>query len=153
MCDSRLPPDGSTTMASTTESLLELGARAIQDFTPIHAHCAHLNAFHVYAANPELGPIEVSHYCNHFKPNLRQCILYDRDGRLLGIEYMVPEATFAAFPPEERKLWHSHLFEVKSGQLVMPQSKIPEGLWEPAESKAVKELVGWYGKTFHLWSE
>ena len=68
-------------------------------------------------------------------------MLYDKDGRLLGIEYMVPEQVFKTFPAEERKLWHSHVFEVKSGQLVMPQNKIPKAVWEKAETEQVRELV------------
>jgi hypothetical protein len=98
---------------------------------------------------------EATHYCSHLRPDLRQCLIYDsprKDARLIGIEYMVPEATYTKLPPEEQKLWHSHVFEIKSGALVMPKPALaPTSTWEEMELQAMTELVGWYGKTFHTW--
>lgn len=33
----------------------------------------------------------------------------------------------------------------------MPQSTMPDALWETAETKEMEEVVGLYGKTFHFW--
>ena len=51
-------------------------------------------------------------------------MLYDGPGpnaRLIGIEYMISKRVYESLDPEERKLWHSHVFEVKSGMLIMPK--------------------------------
>lgn len=45
----------------------------------------------------------------------------------------------------ERKLWHSHDYEVKSGTLVAP------GVPVAAEHGVMEQLVGTYGKTWHTW--
>jgi hypothetical protein len=72
---------------ATTDSVLEAGAAATQSFAPIKAICAHLNAFLMYDAptNP---------------------------ARLIGVEYMITPRLYETLDKEERKLWHSHDFEV-----------------------------------------
>lgn len=67
---------------------------------------------------------------------------------------MVPEHVYEKLDAEEQKLWHSHEFEVKSGMLILPapQSHLRhEDKWENLETEAMKEVVGLYGKTYHLW--
>jgi hypothetical protein len=87
--------------------------------------------------------------------DIRQCILYDspsKDARLIGIEYMITPRLYETLPADERALWHSHVFEVKGGVLVMPKPPlIPEALWEEAELVEMEEVVNLYGKTYHLW--
>ena len=57
--------DGLPGTAKTTKSqVLEAGASAIQDFTPVKHICAHLNAFHVYASD-KTRCVEANHYCSH----------------------------------------------------------------------------------------
>jgi hypothetical protein len=46
---------------------------------------------------------------------------------------------------EERKLWHSHVHEVKSGALTAP------GIPDIAEHELMEKFVGTYGKTIHTW--
>jgi hypothetical protein len=56
--------------------------------------------------------------------------------------------------PDEQKVWHSHVVEVKSGVLTMPTPsthKGHEGNRENLETGAMKEAIGWYGKTWHFW--
>ena len=48
-------------------------------------------------------------------------------------------------PTDEKKLWHSHNYEVKSGVLTAP------GAPEAAEKDLMKVLIGTYGKTWHTW--
>jgi hypothetical protein len=67
---------------------------------------------------------------------------------------MIPRETFETLDAEEKKLWHSHGFEVKSGMLIMPKpstSLLPETVWEKAETKEMEEVATLYGKTFHFW--
>lgn len=138
---------------STENKVLTAGAAATQDFGPLKHICAHLNAFHAYADDPSRS-VETNHYCAHVNDDVRQCLLYDSPdpgARLIGVEYMVTPAIFETLPPEERKLWHSHVYEVKSGMLVMPNQLVPEVAWEQAERREMEQVVRLYGKVYHLW--
>ena len=55
------------------------------------------------------------------------------------------EERFRRLPDDEKRLWHSHHYEVKSGELVAP------GIPELAERTYFRDLVSTYGKTFHTW--
>ncbi|KAL8690111.1 MAG: hypothetical protein Q9218_004379 [Villophora microphyllina] len=155
------------TPLSTKSKVLETGASMVQDFAPVKAICAHLNAFHVYADEPHRC-VEANHYCSHISEDIRQCLIYDTpspSARLIGIEYMISASLFHSLPESERKLWHSHVFEVKSGMLIMPKpqaltpstvslstgSLIPNAAWEEAETKEMEDVVSLYGKTYHFW--
>ncbi|KAK5118928.1 hypothetical protein LTR62_000139 [Meristemomyces frigidus] len=139
---------------SLKNSTLETGASLIQNFEPPKRLCAHLNAFHTYASEPGRH-VEANHYCAHLNDDVRQCILYDSDkanARLIGVEYMIKPHLYETLDEEERNLWHSHVFEVKSGMLIMPAPKgVPDAVWEIAENKEMEEVVVLYGKVFHLW--
>ncbi|CZT18741.1 related to DUF1264 domain protein [Ramularia collo-cygni] len=136
---------------SLKNKVLETGASMIQNFDPPKRICAHLNAFHVYANDPT----RVSEANHYFNDDIRQCILYDGPGpnaRLIGVEYMVTPKIYNDLDLEERKLWHSHVFEVKSGMLIMPAPVgVPDAIWEVAENEEMKEVVHLYGKVFQLW--
>ncbi|ORY69772.1 uncharacterized protein BCR38DRAFT_384114 [Pseudomassariella vexata] len=140
---------------SGKDKVLESGAALVQNFQPVKQICAHLNAFHTYADEPGRY-VEANHYCSHLTSEIRQCILYDSpgpDAKLIGIEYMVTPSIYSTLAAEERKLWHSHVFEVKSGMLIMPDPSVL-GLhqaWEVAETEEMKEVVHLYGKVYHLW--
>lgn len=85
---------------------------------------------------------------------MRQCLLYDSPdpgARLIGVEYMITPKLYETLPQEERKLWHSHVYEVKSGMLIMPNPVVPNAVWEVAENKEMEQVVHLYGKVFHLW--
>jgi hypothetical protein len=127
----------------------------MQDFSPLQNICAHLNAFHVYASDPT-RVVEANHYCGHLTEDVRQCLLYDSPSpgaRLIGVEYMIKPHLYESLPQDERRLWHSHVFEVKSGMLVMPQPSpvVPQALWDKAETAEMEEVVKLYGKVYHLW--
>lgn len=88
--------------------------------------------------------------------DVRQCLLYDspeKNARLIGVEYMISPKLYQTLPPEERRYWHSHVFEVKSGMLIMPQPSVavPEAAWEKAEMKEMEDVVELYGKVYHMW--
>src|SRR5690606_15221553 len=81
--------------------------------------------------------------------DLIQCVLFDGNGgdaKLVGIEYIISARLFETLPEEERRLWHSHVYEVKSGTLVAP------GLPQVAEHELMEKLIGTYGKTWHTWN-
>ena len=65
---------------------------------------------------------------------------------------MVSPRLYKTFSEEERRLWHSHVYEVKSGMLILPTHAItPTAVWEAAETAEMEDVVGIYGKTYHLW--
>lgn len=67
-------------------------------------------------------------------------------------EYMVTPKLYNTLDAEEQQLWHTHVFEVKSGMLIMPKpSAVPEAAWEVAENKEMEEVIHLYGKIYHLW--
>jgi len=134
--------------------VLETGAAMLQEFKPIKQICAHLNAFHVYANDPTRC-VEANHYCTHLTEDLRQCLIYDSpktNARLIGVEYMVTPRIFRTLPEEERKLWHTHEFEVKSGMLIMPAPVgVAAPVWDAAETAEMEDVAPIYGKTYHMW--
>jgi uncharacterized protein DUF1264 len=127
--------------------VLDLAAGAIQPKYPLNAMSTYLNGFHMYA--DEMGrQVEASHFCIHLRHDLHQCVIFDRnapDARLIGIEYIISEERFRGLPEDEKRLWHSHHYEVKSGELVAP------GIPDRAEHAYFSDLVTTYGKTFHTW--
>jgi hypothetical protein len=126
---------------------LDLAAGMLQRKYPVEAMSTYLNGFHFYA--DDMGrQVEASHFCIHLRHNLHQCVIFDSnkpDARLIGIEYIISAERFRALPEDEKRLWHSHHYEVKSGLLVAP------GIPELAERAYFKDLVTTYGKTFHTW--
>ncbi|MER7011506.1 OBAP family protein [Saccharopolyspora sp. NPDC000359] len=126
---------------------LDLAAGALQPKYPLAAMSTYLNGFHMYA--DEMGrQVEATHFCVHLRHDLHQCVIFDRnapDARLIGIEYIISEDRFRELPDDEKRLWHSHHHEVKSGVLVAP------GVPELAEHAYFTDLVTTYGKTFHTW--
>jgi hypothetical protein len=126
---------------------LDLAAGMLQRKYPVEAMSTYLNGFHFYA--DEMGrQVEASHFCIHLRHDLHQCVIFDSnrpDARLIGIEYIISAERFRSLPEDEKRLWHSHHYEVKSGMLVAP------GIPELAERAYFKDLVTTYGKTFHTW--
>jgi hypothetical protein len=106
-----------------------------------------LDAFHMRDGRPD-EQMEAVHRCGHVTPDLIQCALFDgigADAKLIGIEYVITAKVLAGLSPDERKLWHSHAFEVKSGQLTAV------GMSPSDEHELMKMLVNTYGKTWHTW--
>lgn len=150
-CDRPAPAESKVTSPGAAESartrVLEAGAAALQDKPPIDALNAYLDGFHFYAGRPR-AQMEAHHYCANVDEDVIQCVIYDgtvRDAKLMGVEYIVSARVFAGLPPTEKALWHSHVHEVKSGQLVAP------GIPDAAEKALMNKLVGTYGKTWHTW--
>ena len=132
---------------STKTKTLEIGAELLQDETPLKQFSMYLDGFHFY--NGKLNEqMEAHHYCTQINEDVTQCIIFDgnkKDSKIMGIEYIISEKLFTTLDEEEKKLWHSHVFEVKSGTLVAP------GLPQVAENELMEKIVSTYGKTFHTW--
>ncbi len=138
-------PPGEAKSAKT--QALEMGAGMLQSNGPLNAIHAHLCGFHFYAGRPSQQVMAI-HYCAGMNEEMRQCIIYDsdrKDARMIGVEYIISERLFNTLPEDEKKLWHSHRYEVQSGQLFAP--KVPN----VAEKELMKDLINTYGKTWHFW--
>lgn len=126
----------------------------IQSFIPIGQIHQHVCGLHYYA-NDKSRYVEAHHFCTHVNEDMHQCVIYDSDksnARLIGIEYIITKKLFETLPDEEKKFWHSHVYEVKSGTLFMPFLKaVPTVAQNKAEHAEMEHLVNTYGKTFHLW--
>ncbi|HEU5483681.1 MAG TPA: OBAP family protein [Microlunatus sp.] len=127
--------------------VLDIASAVLQQHRPVEAMSTFLNGFHFYA--DDLGrPVEASHFCMHLRHDLHQCVIFDRnapDARLIGIEYIISEERYRDLPEDEKRLWHSHHYEVSSGTLTAP------GVPDWAEHSYFADLVTTYGKTFHHW--
>jgi hypothetical protein len=119
----------------------------MQEKPPIDAINSYLDGFHFYNGNMK-GQMEAHHYCSNLNEDLIQCVIYDgnvSNAKLMGVEYIVSAKLFATLPESEKALWHSHVHEVASGQLIAP------GIPQIAEHELMEKLIGTYGKTFHTW--
>lgn len=137
-------PGGKT---STSLRTLETGAQVIQSRLPVEAISAYLDGFHFYSGDKD-GQMEAHHYVTVLNDDVMQAVIYDantHDARLMGVEYIISERLFRTLPPDEKKLWHSHQYEVKSGSLIAP------GLPAVADKALMNKIVNTYGKTWHTW--
>jgi len=126
---------------------LEVGAKLLQGKAPLNAVSAYLNGFHFYNGDMN-GQMEAHHYVTRVNEDVMQALIYDGNGsdaKLMGVEYIISARLFATLPEDEKKLWHSHDYEVKSGSLVAP------GLPQVAEKQLMEQVVSTYGKTWHTW--
>lgn len=126
---------------------LDAGAALLQSRPPIEALNAYLDGFHFYNGHPDVQ-MEAHHYCAILNEDVIQCVIYDgnrKDAKLMGLEYIISEPLFTRLPAAEKALWHSHVHEVKSGQLIAP------GIPQVAEHALMQKLVHTYGKTWHTW--
>ncbi|XP_073046671.1 oil body-associated protein 1A-like [Primulina eburnea] len=131
----------------TSTALLEKATAAIQGFGPVNKIHQHLCAFHFYA-HDMTRQVEAHHFCGHQNEEFRQCLIYDGEGdnaRLIGLEYVVSKDLFSTLPEEEKRLWHSHEYEVKSGLLFLPT--VPG----PVQRQDLENVCKTYGKVIHFW--
>jgi hypothetical protein len=142
---SNVDAPGKPTSSST--QVLDTGADLAQSRPPIDALNAYLDGFHFYNGQMK-SQMEAHHYCSILNDEVIQCVIYDgnvKDAKLMGVEYIISEQLFAKLPASEKSLWHSHVHEVKSGQLIAP------GIPAAAEHALMNKLVHTYGKTWHTW--
>jgi hypothetical protein len=132
---------------STKTDVLEAGAALMQNKEPLEGLNAYMDGFHFYNGNLQ-GQMEAHHYCALLNEDVIQCVIFDgnvKTAKLMGVEYILSGKLFAGLPAEEKYLWHSHVHEVKSGQLIAP------GIPEVAEKEFMRKIAGTYGKTWHTW--
>jgi len=132
----------SNSPAEETRPLLESQA-------PLAALGVYLDGLHFRNGKMD-EQMDVHHYCGALNEDLIQCVLFDsndKEAHMVGIEYVVSAKLFESLPEEEKAMWHSHRYEVKSGQLVGP------GMDDAAEHELMEQLISTYGKTWHTWQD
>src|SRR5687767_6321931 len=115
---------------------LEVGADLLQSKSPLKKINVYLDGFHFYNGNIN-AQMEAHHYVSQLNEDLHQAIIFDgngEDAKIMGIEYIISEKLFKQLPQEEKNLWHSHHYEVRSGGLIAP------GLPEVAEHELMEKL-------------
>ncbi|WP_234645536.1 OBAP family protein [Dyadobacter sp. CY356] len=129
------------------DKLLTAGSDVLQSKNPLKKFSTYLDGFHFYNGNIN-AQMEAHHYVSQLNEDLYQAIIFDgnkEDAKIMGIEYIITAKLFATLSLEEKRLWHSHSFEVSSGSLIAP------GLPDVAEHELMEKLVSTYGKTIHTW--
>jgi len=132
---------------SAKDKTLSTGAHLLQDKTPLATFSVYLDGFHFYNGNLN-AQMEAHHYVAQLNEDVYQAVIFDGNGKnakLMGVEYIITDTLFKTLPEEEKTLWHSHHFEVKSGTLIAP------ALPDVAEHELMEKLVSTYGKTIHTW--
>jgi hypothetical protein len=132
---------------TTKDKVLNTGSDLMQDKSPLKSFNTYLDGFHFYNGNIK-AQMEAHHYVSQVNEDLYQAIIFDgngNDAKIMGIEYIITPKLFSSLSGEEKKLWHSHVFEVKSGSLIAP------GIPQVAEHALMEKLVNTYGKTIHTW--
>ena len=130
-----------------TDKMLNTGAKLLQSKSPLQAFNTYLDGFHFYNGNMH-AQMEAHHYVSQLNDDVYQAIIFDGNGpdaKIMGVEYIITERLYKQLPKQEKLLWHSHHYEVKSGELIAP------GIPEIAEHKLMEKLVSTYGKTIHTW--
>lgn len=129
------------------DEVLNTGAKLMQDKSPLKKFNTYLDGFHFYNGNIH-AQMEAHHYVSQLNDDVYQAIIFDGNGddaKIMGIEYIISEKLFKQLPKHEKLLWHSHHYEVRSGELIAP------GLPEKAEHELMEKIVSTYGKTIHTW--
>ena len=79
---------------------------------PSDGFTLHIDAKMHFPGKPEMI---AHHWCKAVAGGLIECQLYDSDApdaRLVGVEVVVPAATFQSFASTEKGLWHYHKTEI-----------------------------------------
>ncbi|KAI9020638.1 hypothetical protein DFJ74DRAFT_707684 [Hyaloraphidium curvatum] len=101
---------------------------------------------------PGVAGDDISAKNTSFEPLQQVCACLNAFHVYAGVEYMVSERIFDTLDADEKKMWHSHVAEVKSGMPVMPKpALVPDAVWEAAENAEMEQVVRWFGKTYHFW--
>lgn len=134
--------------ASAEMEAMGAGLAAVQDMAPVEDFEAHLTGIHFVNGDPS-RQVESHYFVQTVNEDFSQALIYDGDGadaKLVGVEYMISDRLFRSLPAEEQRMWHSHGYEVVSGNLVAP------GVPTEAETPLMEEIATTYGKTIYFWN-
>ncbi len=142
---SNIKSPGAQTSANTRT--LATGADLLQNKAPLRRLDMYLDGFHFYNGD-QRTQMEAHPFCSTINEDVTQCVIYDGNGanaKIMGVECIISEKLFTTLPTDEKRLYPSHSYEVKLGELIAP------GIPDVAEHELMAKLVSTYGKTFHTW--
>jgi len=143
------------TTAAVTETCADAAGHAQQPhgnnryMGPVSHPHLHFCGIHIAKNDPKVQII-AQHYCCPLGEEMHQCLLYDsfeRNAKLLGVEYIISDRTYRALPQNEKRYWHAHTYEVLAGGLTAPGMRADE------EMKFMKAIITTWGKTWHTWPD
>jgi Protein of unknown function (DUF1264) len=139
-------------LATTAHGTEDHGASDKGDgslMAPVQSLHAHFCGIHIAKNNPKFQLV-AQHYCMSRSEEMHQCLLYDsyeKNAKLLGVEYIISDRLFRELPDAEKKYWHPHTYEVLAGGLIAPSMKPDD------EMTFMKALLTTWGKTWHTWPD
>ncbi len=120
----------------------------LQQFKPLSNVTMNFSTIGAYAEDPTRQVCE-EHLSASISDEVRQCLIYDsaseKRARLIGVEYTISRRLFEGLPEDEKRYWHSHVAEIKSGLMTMP--RVPEML----ENIEMRKLADTYSKKWLFW--
>jgi len=128
------------------ENLRTISSKHIED-RPISDYKLHLVDIHWLSGDLNKQYI-AHHFCNFPYEGFMICELFngmDKKARPVGIEYFITKPLFQALPDDEKKLWHSHPYEILSGLFVVM------GVTPEEEKTLLEYIMGTYGKVTDTW--
>jgi hypothetical protein len=132
---------------TTGTAVLESGASVLQSFKPINQINQHVCTWAMFHDQPS-RTIETHHHVATVNDDFFQCVVYDSDkknARIVGVEYVITPKLFETLSDEEKKLWHSHFYEIRTGLWVLP------GVPTVAERGILPKMAKTYGKFWNTW--
>ena len=136
---SSTPREGTAANATTSTGMKAATTSPASGFT------LHIDAKRHFPGNPDFV---AHHWCRPAAGGITECQLYDSDApnaRLVGVETVVPTATWKTFNKSEQALWHYHRVEIPKVSAVMPDMS------PAAAKKMTASLLETYGKVYLLW--
>jgi Protein of unknown function (DUF1264) len=113
--------------------------------SPASGFTLHIDAKRHFPGNPNFI---AHHWCRPATGGITECQLYDSDAanaRLVGVEVVVPTATWKTFNRSEQALWHYHRVEIPKVSATLP------GMSPAQAKKVVASMMETYGKIYLLW--
>jgi hypothetical protein len=113
--------------------------------SPANGWTLHIDAKRHVPGNPDYV---IHHWCRPAEGGITECQLYDSDAanaQLVGVEVVVPTATWKTFSASEQALWHYHKIEIPKVSATLP------GMSAAQAAKVLASLTETYGKVYLLW--
>ena len=133
---------GSTASGFSTAAADTMAANAT---SPVPGFTLHIDAPKHFPGNPDAV---AHHWCRPFEGNLTECLLFTSDAAnadLVGVEVIVPTATWKTYGASEQAQWHYHRTAFAKLSPTLP------GLSKAEADKVLAGLLETYGKIYLLW--
>lgn len=121
------------------------GAMTAAVKSPSSGFTLHIDALKHFPGDPKAV---AHHWCRPAMGGITECELFNSDApdaQLVGVEVVVPTATWKTFSKSEQAMWHYHRVEIPKVSATLP------GMSPAAAKKTVDSLLETYGKIYLLW--